>query len=102
MTTEPAAPARTRRTQRQWAPYLLILPSLIYLAIFFAWPMVRAIRLAVWDERALLTLRAEASTGSSTTGALPQGSQVILLDRQSIMAAAADLTGGETLTEVWF
>ncbi|MBK7199670.1 hypothetical protein [Candidatus Amarolinea dominans] len=64
--------------------------------------MVRAIRLAVWDERALLTLRAEASTGSSTTGALPQGSQVILLDRQSIMAAAADLTGGETLTEVWF
>ena len=59
MTTEPATSTETRRPKRQWAPYLLVLPSLIYLAIFFAWPMVRAIRLAVWDETALLTLRAE-------------------------------------------
>ena len=51
------APAKTA-----WAPYLLILPSLIYLAIFFAWPMVRA--RSGWPcgtRRALLTLREEAS-----------------------------------------
>ena len=29
--------------KRQWAPYLLILPTVIYLAVFFAWPMVRGI-----------------------------------------------------------
>ena len=31
-----------------WAPYVLILPSLIYLLVFFAWPMVRGLTLAVW------------------------------------------------------
>ena len=60
MKTEPAAPAKTRRSRIRWAPYLLILPSLVYLALFFAWPMVRAIRLAVWDENAVLTVARES------------------------------------------
>ena len=37
MTTAPAPKARKRMN---WAPYLLILPSLLYLALFFGWPMV--------------------------------------------------------------
>lgn len=100
-TTEPAAPAKKGRPKRQWAPYLLILPSLLYLAIFFAMPMVRAIRLAVWDEQALLSLRKEASARSSAAGALPQGSPVTLLDRQGIVSAPGALTGGNALTEAW-
>jgi hypothetical protein len=64
--------------------------------------MVRAIRLAVWDEQALLTLHEEASTESPEAGALPQGTQVALLDRQGIMAAEEDLAGGGALTEAWF
>ena len=42
------------KKRRNWAPFLLILPSVIYLAIFFAWPMFRAMTLAVWDESANL------------------------------------------------
>ncbi len=102
MTTQVAASPKPRRPQRQWAPYLLILPSLIYLAIFFAWPMVRAVRLAVWNETALLTLREEASADSSPAGALPQGAQVILLDRQSNLAADGGSLRTGALTETWF
>ncbi len=101
-TTEPAAPAKKGRPKRNWAPYLLILPSLIYLAVFFAMPMVRAIRLAVWDEGALLTLREEASARGGAVGALPQGSQIALLDRQGIVVAPGELAGGAALTETWF
>lgn len=93
---------KPKRKNRQWAPYVLILPTLIYLAVFFAWPMVRAIRLAVWDERALLTLREEAAARSASAGALPQGAQIALLDRQSILAAPGETVGGEALTETWF
>jgi len=100
MTTEPAAPVKKGRPKRQWAPYLLILPSLIYLAIFFALPMVRAIRLAVWDETALLTLHEEASARSSSAGVLPQGSQISLLERQGIAVAPDELVGN-VLTETW-
>ncbi len=100
-TTEPAAPARQRRQRVNWAPYLLILPSLLYLAIFFALPMVRAIRLAVWDDGALLTLRDEAAAGSRSAGSLPQGTQIALLDRQGIVVAPDELAGGTALTETW-
>ncbi len=102
MTAESATPAKAQRSRIQWAPYILILPSFLYLAIFFAWPMVRAVRLAVWDEQALLTLHREASARSPSTGALPQGTQVALLDRQSIPASADALAGGTAITQTWF
>ncbi len=102
MTTQPAVPAKTRRPKRQLAPYVLILPTLLYLAIFFAWPMVRAVRLAVWDEGALLTLREEASSRSASAGALRQGTQVTLLERRGIIAETKELTGRTALTETWF
>ncbi len=44
------------KKKRNWAPFLLILPSIIYLALFFAWPMFRAMTLAVWDDEAILRL----------------------------------------------
>ena len=102
MNAEPAAPAKTRRSRVQWAPYLLILPSLVYLALFFAWPMVRAIRLAVWDEYAVLTVREEASAQSTAVGALPQGTPIVVLDRAGNLTLPEDLAGSDIITEVWF
>ncbi len=102
MTIQPATPAKMQRPKRQLAPYVLILPTLLYLAIFFAWPMMRAVRMAVWDEHALLTLRADVSSRSAAIGVLPQGMQVALLERQSVMAEVRDLTGATALTETWF
>jgi multiple sugar transport system permease protein len=101
MTTEPAAPATKRRKRISWAPYLLILPSLVYLALFFVWPMVRAIRLAVWDEQAVLALHQEASPKSGRAGALPQGAAVVIHDRAAHMASPEDLAPG-VLTETWY
>lgn len=53
--------ARTVRAERQTAPpparrrnltpYLLLLPAGIFLAVFFAWPMVQALLLAIRDPR---------------------------------------------------
>ena len=39
-----------------WEPYLLILPSVLYLLIFFAWPMVQAFGLAFQGDDGQLTL----------------------------------------------
>ncbi len=102
MAAPSVAPAKARRPRVQWAPYILLLPSFLYLALFFAWPMTRAIRLAVWDEQALLTLYQEASSRSPATGALPQGTQVALLDRQSVPASADALTGDTAIIQTWF
>ena len=42
-----AAPSRLTRLRRwEGLPYWLILPTVVYLAIFFAWPMIQAFELA--------------------------------------------------------
>ena len=73
--------------KRNWAPFLLILPSVVYLAVFFAWPMFRAMTLAVWDDAATLQLHQEASSTSPAAGSLPQGAPVAVLDRQGNLLA---------------
>ena len=56
---------KQRRNPRfNWTPYLLILPSLIYLAVFFAWPMVRGLNLAVREDGAALELLGKAQRDS--------------------------------------
>ena len=47
-----AEPTTVRRRARAWEvlPYWLILPTLAYLALFFAWPMVQSFSLAFRDE----------------------------------------------------
>jgi multiple sugar transport system permease protein len=98
-------PERNNKRKRRfnWIPYLLILPSLIYLMLFFAWPMVQALRLAVWEENALLTLREEADQDSPVADRLPQGSQVAILDRQGNFIPPELLAERRTmLTELWF
>jgi multiple sugar transport system permease protein len=88
--------------KRNWAPYLLILPSLIYLALFFAWPMTRGLVLAVWDEEASLSLHEQAQHDSPETGHLPQGTQIEILDQQGNFVPPEELEEGNLLTEIWF
>lgn len=45
------------RRRIQWEPYVLLLPSTVYLAIFFAWPMVQAFGLAFRDDNGVWTLQ---------------------------------------------
>ena len=91
-----------KRKKINWAPYLLILPSLIYLALFFAWPMVRGLALAVWDDEALLSLQEEASQGSAVAGKLPQGTAVSILDQQGNLVPAEELKESNLQTEIWY
>ena len=46
---EQAAPVPLLRRRWQGLPYWLILPTLGYLAVFFAWPMVKSFQLAFQD-----------------------------------------------------
>jgi multiple sugar transport system permease protein len=85
-----------------WAPYLLILPSLIFLAVFFAWPMFQALRLSVWQDRAVLTLWNEPEPGATSLDRLPSGSRVQILDRQGQFMTREDVGQAGLITENWF
>jgi multiple sugar transport system permease protein len=85
-----------------WAPYLLILPSLIFLTVFFAWPMFQALRMAVWDNRGALTLWQEPDPNSPTTDRLPMGAGVLILAQQGNLMTAEDRGQAGLLTEDWF
>ena len=90
------------KRKRQWAPYILILPTVIYLVIFFAWPMIQALRLAIWDNDGILILREDASQESQVVGRLPQGAQVDLLGQQGNLVALGELDQTNAITERWF
>jgi multiple sugar transport system permease protein len=51
-TTEAALPGTVRGVRVNWTPYLLVLPTLVFLGVFFVYPMVQAIWLAVTDPQA--------------------------------------------------
>ncbi|HJS30246.1 MAG TPA: SH3 domain-containing protein, partial [Anaerolineales bacterium] len=91
-----------KRSTRRWAPVLLILPSLIYLALFFAWPMMRGLVMSVWEEGAILTLRTQAQEESPPAGQLPRGAPVRILDQQANVVPPEELVPGNLITEVWF
>ncbi len=88
--------------KRNWTPFLLILPSVIYLTLFFAWPMVSGLRLAVYDDDARLSLREEAQQDSPIVGYLPQGTYVSLLEQQGNFVPQEDLDQESLITEIWF
>lgn len=93
---------KKRRKSITWAPYLLILPSLLYLALFFAWPMVSGLRLAVWDDEALLSLHEQASQESQVTAKLPQGTYVTITDQQGNLMPLGETQTTDIITEIWF
>lgn len=58
-TTTAATPLPlAKRTRRiQYAPFVLILPAVLFMATFFAYPMIEAFRLAFLDANGAFTLR---------------------------------------------
>ena len=49
MSRSVAAPPKTRARRRPIAPYALLAPTILFLAVFFAWPMFQALVLAFQD-----------------------------------------------------
>jgi len=90
------------RKKTNWAPYLLIVPSLVYLVLFFAWPMVQGLVLAVREEAALLTVRGEAARASLPAGQLARGEQIRILDQAANRIPPEEQIQGSLLTEIWF
>jgi multiple sugar transport system permease protein len=67
--------------QNRFLPYLLLLPSLLYLAIFFAYPMVQSLQLAFARNVQFLYLRAEPDAEAAPTGTLEMQTALTVLDR---------------------
>ena len=91
-----------RPKKRNWAPYWLILPSLIYLLLFFAYPMVQGLSLSIWDKDAKLELHAAATSASESVGELPRGTQVAILERQANVLEADVAVAENLVTEIWY
>lgn len=84
---------------KKWIPYLLLLPSLLYLGIFFLYPMTQAFQLAFTREGQSLSLRAEALPDASVTGTLPLQTEVRVIDRQQLDEV---LPNGATRPVFWY
>ncbi len=89
-------------SRRRWTPYLLLLPTVLYLAFFFLWPMVQALRLAVWSNDTVLALRDEPDRDSGSAARLPRGAQVGILQREGNPIPPEEAAGPGLLTERWF
>jgi multiple sugar transport system permease protein len=81
------------------APYLLILPSLLYLLLFFAYPMYQAFQLALTKNVNYLNLRADATFDSASVGSLAMQTTVNILDR---VAQQETLPNGVKRPVYWF
>jgi multiple sugar transport system permease protein len=63
------SPPEARSRRREIAPYALLAPTVIFLAIFFAWPMVQALMLAFQDTSGTWSLAAiQRMTGDLNFG----------------------------------
>ncbi|MCL4879420.1 MAG: sugar ABC transporter permease [Anaerolineae bacterium] len=82
-----------------WTPYLLLLPSMIYLTLFFAYPMVASLQLAFRKDVQYLKLREEPESDAAETGTLAMQTAVAVLDR---MRLEETLPNGRTRPIYWF
>lgn len=80
-------------------PYLLLLPSMIYLVLFFAYPMVQSLQLALRREGQFLHLRAEPAPEAAPVGTLEMQTEVRILDR---LRTEEVLPNGRTRPIYWF
>lgn len=80
-------------------PYILLLPSLLYLLLFFAYPMVESLQLAFRREGQFLNLRVEPAENAAVTGTLAMQTDVAVLDRQRLEET---LPNGRTRPIYWF
>ena len=85
---------------QKWLPYLLVLPTTLYLIAFFAYPMVSALQLAVRGETSFLTLRVEPDDAAATVpGQIAMQSVLQVIDREQ---GEEVLPTGRTRPIYWF
>lgn len=84
---------------RSRLPYLLVLPTLLYLVIFFAYPMVSALQLAVRGEINYLHLTAEPTHDAERVGILAMQTDVTINER---VRSEETLPNGRTRPIYWF
>lgn len=96
MDTHRAQPLRRRLT-----PYFLIAPAVLFLAAFFAYPMVQGLILAVFDDEANLPLLDAPNLDAAEVAAIPQGTALEVLDEQGNLLSDDD-ESVDLLTELWF
>ena len=70
--------------RHRWVPYLLLLPSVVYLALLFIYPMTQAVQLAFTREGQFLNLRTEPDDSAAVTGALPLQTEVRIVERSEL------------------
>ncbi|MBK8025837.1 MAG: SH3 domain-containing protein [Chloroflexi bacterium] len=85
--------------RNRWVPYLLLLPSVIYLALFFLYPMTQAAQLAFSSEGQFLSLRAEPNDSASVSGALLLQTEVRILERSELQET---LPSGASRPLFWY
>jgi multiple sugar transport system permease protein len=85
--------------KKKLLPYLLLLPSLFYLLLFFAYPMVESLQLAFRSQGQFLSVRAEPNESAPTVGTLAMQTDVAVLDRQQLEET---LPNGRTRPFYWF
>lgn len=85
--------------RRRWLPYILIAPSLLYLVLFFAYPMVQSLQLAFTGTQQALTLRAEPDASSTPLAVLPMQTDAAVLER---VEGEEVLPNGRTRPTFWF
>jgi multiple sugar transport system permease protein len=67
-----------------WTPYLLLLPTLLYLLLFFAVPIVQSFQLAFSKDIDLLNVRADPREDAAPTGTLGMQVEVAVQDRKRL------------------
>ena len=83
-----------------WIPYLLLLPSTIYLLIFFAWPMFSALRLAVvGGGEQLQSLKATADENSEIVAYMTLQTEAEVVEIDTIDEV---LPNGRTRQAYWY
>jgi multiple sugar transport system permease protein len=83
----------------KWIPYLLLLPSLLYLLLFFLYPMVQSFQLAFTREGQFLNLRVEPDSAAASTGTIPLQTVVTVIDRTE---GEETLPSGQQRPIFWF
>jgi multiple sugar transport system permease protein len=88
-----------RRRKVSLTPYILILPSFIYLALFFAWPMWRSLQLAFRRNSQILLVLSQPVSNSTPVGRLEMQTEVQVVDR---VRQDEPLPNGRTRPVYWF
>ena len=89
-----------RKKRINWTPYLLLLPTVLYLLIFFAWPMAKAFQLAVrGGGDALLEIRAERDENSDVVGEMLVQTPLQVVEHQRVIIRETSFSEED---ERWF